>query len=128
MRLYKLKNLPAHIQLAEKMRGRGQMVDAGSRLEYLVANMSDNFKALKSNLGEKLEDPSYQQLYGNILKIDYLHYLKLAANPLDQALSVAYPDKLPNFMDTQYKLRVKKVELLNQIKKYCKPQINFINN
>ena len=43
------------IQLAEKMRRRGQRVDAGERLEYLVTDM-DNIKA---KLWRKLEHPVY---------------------------------------------------------------------
>ena len=34
--LYKLRSLPAQIQLAEKIRRRGGRVDAGERIEYIV--------------------------------------------------------------------------------------------
>ena len=37
---YALRSLPAHVQLAEKMRRRGKRVDPGVRLEYVVTKLS----------------------------------------------------------------------------------------
>ena len=67
---YKLKCLPAQVQLAEKMRRRGMRVDAGSRIEYLVTTNG----GLKAKQFDKLEDPLYQQEHSNLVKIDYLYY------------------------------------------------------
>ena len=65
-KLYTIKSLPAHIQLAEKMIDRGVNVEVGSRLEYLVT-MGDGHLAKQYN---KLEDPKYQNTNNDILKID----------------------------------------------------------
>lgn len=113
--VYALKCLPANIQLAEKMRRRGCVVDAGSRIEYLVTlNGGINAKQY-----EKIEDPIYQQRYSDIIKLDFLYYIKLAINPLDQALSVAY--KTDKFADKQYKFRLKKYKLLEELKSIYTP-------
>ena len=54
---YRIKCLPAHVQLAQKMRDRGLRVDAGSRLEYVVTMNG----GLKAKQYEKIEDPKFQQ-------------------------------------------------------------------
>jgi len=77
--------LPAQVQLAEKMRRRGLRVDPGSRIEYVVTTTGGP----KAKQFEKLEDPDYQSKYANVVKIDYLYYVKNLINPLDQALEVA---------------------------------------
>ena len=74
--------LPAHIQLAEKMKRRGVPVEIGSRLEYLITE-GDGHTAKQFN---KLEDPKYQKKFSRIVKIDYLYYLKLCVPPIDQLL------------------------------------------
>ena len=116
---YKLKCLPAQVQLAEKMRSRGMRVDAGSRIEYLVTTNG----GLKAKQFDKLEDPLYQQEHSNLVKIDYLYYLKLACNPLDQALTVAY--KTDKIIDKQYKLRIQKYKVLRQLESCMSGQVSF---
>lgn len=118
-KMYQLKCLPAQVQLAERMRSRGMIVDAGSRIEYLVTTMG----GLKGKQFEKIEDPEYQQQHSDVIKIDYLYYLKLASTPLDQALNVAY--KLDNFVDKQYKLRVNKYKMLRQLEMIFDTKIVF---
>lgn len=116
---YNAKCLPAQVQLAEKMRKRGQRVDPGTRLEYLITTNG----GIKARLFEKIEDPVYQQEYSDIIKIDYLYYLKLCVNPIDQVLSVQY--NTDNWMLKHYKLRVKKYELMRQIEKLVSPHLVF---
>ena len=120
--MYKLKALPAQVQLAEKMRRRGMRVDAGSRIEYLVTTQG----GIKGKQFEKIEDPEYQQQHSDVIKIDFLYYLKLASNPLDQALDVAY--KTGKIIDEQYKLRLCKYKYLEEIKKLnnSTPAIQFL--
>ena len=117
--LYKAKSLPSQVQLAEKMRRRGMRVDAGSRLEYVVTNLG----GIKGKLFEKIEDPGYQQEYSDLIKLDYIYYLKLAVTPIDQALSVAY--KLEKFVENQYKYRIKRYEMLRHIENLFLPKISF---
>ena len=115
---YKIKCLPAHVQLAQKMRDRGLRVDAGSRLEYLVTMTG----GLKAKQYEKIEDPKFQQR--NSIKLDYYYYLHLLINPLDQVLNVVY--KLEDFVKTQYKLRILKYKYMQEVKGLFTPQIKFI--
>ena len=108
--LYKIRCLPAHIQLAEKMRSRGKNIEVGSRLEYIVS-VGDGHASKQYN---KLEDPKYQQLHNDIIKIDYLHYLKTSCPPIDQLLNVGFG--LNNFMLSQYKFRLKRYNMLQDLK------------
>ena len=116
--LYKIKCLPAHIQLSEKMKRRGKNVEAGSRIEYLVSVGNGHL----SKQYDKLEDPSYQQLYNDIVKIDYLHYLKTSCPPIDQILNVGFGEE--DFMKDQYKKRLMKTTFEDDIKQF---ENNIIN-
>ena len=78
--------LPAQVQLAERMRRRGQRVDPGSRLEYLITDPSNH----KGKQYDKIEHADYYKKHSSIIKIDYFYYLKALANPLDQMLNVAF--------------------------------------
>ena len=121
--------MPAHVQLAQKMRDRGLRVDAGSRLEYLVTMNG----GLKAKQYEKIEAPKFQQHHSDMIKLDYYYYLHLLINPLDQVLNVVY--KLEDFVKNQ----LAKNEALKKIFQtsgvdlidittgtdYVKPLINF---
>ena len=117
---YRIKCLPAHVQLAQKMRDRGLRVDPGSRLEYLVT-MNGGVKAKQF---EKIEDPKFQQRYADVIKLDYYYYLHLLINPLDQVLNVVY--KLEDFTKQQYKLRIQKHKYMKELKDVFTPEIKFI--
>lgn len=106
--------LPAHVQLAEKMRRRGQRVEAGSRIEYLFVT-----QALRNNLHDKayaklkqvnkIEAVDYFLARKSIFKIDYLEYIHQMCVPIDQLLKIAPEGDRPrieNFMDQQYKIRL----------------------
>ena len=121
LREYHIKALPAQVQLAEKMRARGSRVDAGSRLEYVITDPEN----VKGKVFEKIEDPEYVKAHGEIIKLDYMYYLKLCANPLDQLLEVVY--KLQNFVLNQYKMRLKRLKYLDDIKKLSEPILVFQN-
>lgn len=116
---YVNKCLPAQVQLAERMRRRGKPIDAGTRLEYVVSTAG----GYDDKLFDKMEDIEYFNEHKNVLSIDYLYYLRLAINPIDQALEVAY--KLENFLNKQYKLRVQKMKLLEEIKKRFRTKLVF---
>ena len=101
---YYLSCLPAQVQLAERMKRRGQRVDAGSRLEYVVTNPDEH----TAKQYEKVECAEYLSKHSSIIKVDYLYYLKQMVNPMDQMLDVAFGKekgyKLGMIMD-QYKYR-----------------------
>ena len=111
------RGLPAHVQLAEKLRRRGQRVDAGERLEYIVTNM-DNVKA---KLWRKLEHPDYFKSRTVAMQVDYHYYLKLLSVQLDQLIEVAYRQE--KFTSGQLKVRLMKQSVGHKIKELFEPEI-----
>lgn len=108
VREYCLLSLPAQVQLAEKMRRRGQRVDNGSRLEYVITTNGGH----TAKQGIKLESFDYFSRHKRALSIDYMYYLKLLSNPMDQLLNVAFnrEDKYKEDMvleQYKYRLRVR---------------------
>jgi DNA polymerase elongation subunit (family B) len=130
-RQFKLKNckdekeyytrcLPAVVQLAEKMRYRGQRVDTGTRLEYIIS--TEGGHSAKQYI--KIEDATYFKNHKSVLIIDYLYYLKLMCNPFDDILNMLKDGK-QNFVLDQYRIRSKiRFKLHNDLKKLFSP--NFL--
>ena len=106
---YKVKCLPPHIQLAERVRSRGKQVQVGSRMEYIIG-YPDN---PKGRLGTKMEDPEHI-INGLPPRIDPLYYTSLMENPFDECIEVGFGIK--KFIKTQLQLRTQKVYLLFQLK------------
>lgn len=115
------KALPAPVQLAERMRRRGQRVDAGSRLEYVVTSTG----GLKAKQYEKLEHPDYFKQHSDVLRLEFVYYLQLLGNSLDQLLEVAYKQK--KFSQGQAKLRIKKEAVCQQIKNVAGACLQFVD-
>jgi len=114
------RSLPAQVQLAEKMRDRGQLVDAGSRIEYVITLAGGHTVAQS----EKLEDVYYQYKHSNSVQLDYIDYLRQLANPLDQVIGVMYAD-LKEFVYTQYRLRLQQEKITDEIKNIFSPKLIF---
>ena len=119
--MYILRNLPAQVQLAERMKRRGKVVQSGSRIPYVITTMG----GVDAKQFVKIEDPSYQQEHSDIIKIDYLYYLHLLINPIDQLLEVAY--KMEKFMKSQHKLRVQKYKMCRQIDELFNSTLDFVS-
>ena len=128
---YYLRCLPAQVQLAEKMRKRGQIVDVGSRLEYIITDpMNVNGKQY-----EKIEDVEYYLKFSHLVKIDVFHYLKSLVNPIDQILNCIYNKDEENnykykfkynFMKSQYDFRLNvRQSVIEEIKSLTKPVLIF---
>lgn len=117
---YYLKSLPGVVQLAEKMKRRGMRCDAGTRLEYVIIESENN---LKDKQSEKVESVDYFANHSDILKIDYLYYLKLLTNPMDQVLVTCFKTK--DFVLQQYKFRLLRLKVLEQLKKLFNPSLDF---
>jgi len=132
--------LPCVVQLAERMRNRGNRVDTGSRLEYVITEQGGH----KGKQYEKVEDADYFKQFSTILKIDYLYYLKLMCNPFDDIFNIMYTqDKIEevngltfliqkglqkNFVLQQYKDRLYfKEKVLAQLLLLFTPKIKFEN-
>ena len=88
-RKYRIRGLPAHIQLAEKMRGRGKTVQVSSRMEYVICRP----ELPTAKLFDKLEDPEYQQTRIGYIDIDYLYYISLMVKSFDEVLEIGYGEK-----------------------------------
>lgn len=119
--------LPAQVQLAQKMRRRGQLVAAGSRLEYVITtNGGHNAKQCK-----KIECAEYFAKHSSVLTLDYMYYLGQLAKPLDQILNIIYKDDdkfTKDFVLEQYKYRLKtRKKVLDDIRMITKPKIVFGN-
>jgi DNA polymerase elongation subunit (family B) len=123
---YYLLCLPAQVQLAERMRRRGQRVDAGTRLEYVVANPESH----TSKQYEKVESADYYAKHSDVIKMDYYYYLKALSNPVDQILNVAFgkdDDWKEDFVLNQYKFRWKsRHKLILELKELFSPVVRFI--
>lgn len=123
---YYLHSLGAHIQLAEKIRKRGGRVDIGERLEYvLTANEEFDAKQYK-----KIEAYDYFRKHGNILRIDYLFYIKQLVPSIDQLFNIMITDKqqnLKDFVKSQLKLRLLKQNMLNELKVIFSPRLVFMD-
>lgn len=116
-----LHQLPAQVQLAEKMKKRGTLVKAGSRLEYIITNQGTH----DSKQYVKIENYEYFTEHKDVLKIDYLYYLKLLVKPLDELINIISV-KNKNFTQTQYNFRYKiRNKLLQELKNKFKPKITI---
>ena len=117
--------LPAQVQLAERMRRRGKRVDPGTRLEYVVTNPEKH----TAKQYEKIESAEYMARHRDIIRIDYMYYLKALVNPLDQVLDVAFKDEKKfkaGFTMSQYKFRWKlRDKMLQEVQLLSTPKIVF---
>jgi DNA polymerase elongation subunit (family B) len=117
---YYVKCLPAQIQLAEKMRRRGHRVDVGSRIEYVITVQ----ESAKAKQYEKIESYDYYNLHSEIIELDFMHYLKLASNPVDEVLEAVF--KIPNFVLNQYNFRLKtRTNMLTELRRLFEPKLIF---
>ena len=127
---YYRKCLPAVVQLAEKMRSRGQRVDVGTRLEYIIVDSGKNKKQY-----EKIESIDYFLQHNDILRIDFYDYVKLMINPIDDLLNVAFNKNIEDgyrfkkdFILEQHKFRsVYRKKVIDEIKNLFSPRLMFIN-
>ena len=124
---YYEKCLPAVIQLAEKMRKRGFTVYQGTRLQYLVI---DNGIANDKQYN-KIEDFDYFCEHSDVLKIDFMYYIKQLINCVDQILNTVYKDDKKfqkDFLSSQYNFRLKiRQKVINELKDLFKPKLVFKN-
>ena len=125
---YYERSLPAVIQLAQKMRKRGNRVDVGTRQEYVITDIGYNGKQY-----EKIESIDYFKAHSSVLRINFLDYVKLLTNPIDQMINVAFHKHEDNgyifkhdFMLNQYNFRYKiRKKVLEELKKVFEPSLTF---
>ena len=120
--IYKMATLPAHVQLANKMKSRGIEVPTGARIEYIFTTMCLGEK--KFAQGDKVEDIDYFSQWRQYLRIDYLYYLeKQLIKPLDELLFVGLG--VVDFVKKQFALRMNKWLLMERIKELSYPKVEF---
>lgn len=131
---YYLHCLPAVVQLAQKMRKRGMLVQVGERLPYVITEEGGH----TAKQYVKIEDADYYKNHSNILKIDYMYYLSQMTNAFDDIFNVIYCneknneyDKYPHklkkdFILDQYHYRYKiRTKMLNELKNLFKGKLVF---
>lgn len=106
---YLIRALPAHVQLAERMRRRGQFVEAGSRLEFVTTTMGGP----KAKMWQKIESADYYKEHSDIIRLEMNYYCKALVNPGDQVMEVMYKRK--GFFKEQYALRQTKAKCLEEL-------------
>ena len=84
LREYIEKSKPGHVQLAHRLGRRGQPVNPGTRIEFLVID------GVSTKLADRLEDPTYFYRHRDLLRIDRMYYATALCKPLDQLLQVAF--------------------------------------
>jgi DNA polymerase elongation subunit (family B) len=126
-REFYIKCLPAHVQLAEKIKDRGIICSAGSRIEYVLIDKNDrNIDKFKQC--EKNEYYEYAKKHSDNVKLGFLDYLKLLINPLDEVLNVIFKDSpyfTEKFTKKQYEYRLLKYKNLLELKDLFKPSLIF---
>lgn len=119
------KCLPAQVQLAEKMKQRGQPVQVGTRLEYLISDINNH----QGKQYDKVEHIDYFIAHSNVLTIDFFYYIKICINSVDELLNVAYnKDKKykKDFIQDQYNFRYKiRRKAIDEIKALNTPKLQF---
>ncbi len=116
------RKLPAHVQLAERMKSRGVPIATGSRIEYVFTTISRGEK--NPEQGQKIEDLDYFHKFRQYLRIDYLYYMeKQLIKPLDELLFVCLG--IENFVLKQFKLRTQKYLVTTRIESFRLDTIIF---
>ena len=117
---YYLSWLPAHVQLAQKMRSRGQRVENGSRLGYVITDLY-NFDGKQY---EKIEDLGFYANNKFFMNMDYLFYLKTFIKPFGQILEIVFPEE-SKFVDRQHIYLKKKVLMMRELKSKFQSKLVF---
>ena len=105
-------HLPGAVQLALRMRARGQHIESGSRLSYIVSRRAD----YRASVSDKMEEIDYFKMNYSKQMIDVSHYLHLLINPIEEVLTVMYgKNRYKNFMKDIYTYRNKYNQVVNQL-------------
>lgn len=117
---YLLRCLPAHVQLAERMRRRGMFVEAGSRIDFVVTTSG----GFKGKMWQKIESSEYYREHASVIRLDMNYYCKSLVNPVDQVLETAFG--LKKFFKEQLEFRLIKQECLEEIRRVFSKKIEFL--
>jgi DNA polymerase elongation subunit (family B) len=112
-------HLPGAVQLALRMRARGQHIESGSRLSYVVTRRVGH----KSSVSDKMEEIEFFKLHFSKQMIDVLHYLHLLINPVEEVLTVMYGSKYHQLIKDMYKYRIKYDAVVDELFKLARPLV-----
>ena len=122
--VHKGKSDPSHIAVAKKMIARGQPVEDGARIEYVLLDKGDVKYKLTDKVSEKCDDANYYMEHRDILKIDFLSYLqRYCMKPIDELLRVG--TRIPKLIEEQFILRLQKKKYLSGLNKLFEPVITL---
>lgn len=110
-------HLPGAVQLALRMRSRGQHIESGSRLSYVVSRRAD----IRASVTDKMEEIEYFKLNYSKQMIDVSHYLHLLINPIEEVFTVMYGSQYKNFVKDMHKYRLKYDQVVDQLYKLFNP-------
>lgn len=103
---YKTKTPPVHVFVAQKMRNRGLMVPANTRIEYLLVDRGKGFDKNEKQIA-KAEDLEWFIENKDSMRLDYLYYLQSQiVKPMDELLRVCLGKE--NIIKEHFKQRVLK--------------------
>lgn len=116
---YKSTTLPAHVQLAERMRRRGEEVAAGSRMEFVFVMPPG--ASHKDKLNHRVESAEFAQRHRDVLPLDTLHYVSLMVSPVDELLVAlgAPPKQFEKFWKQRIAYSHAVTDTLARVKKIC---------
>jgi hypothetical protein len=115
--------LPGHVQLGLKMRDRGIPVGAGTRVEYLILKLKSYKKSDRQK--DRLEDAGYFAEFREVLRLEYLAYLKQFITPIDELCSVVFG--VEDFVKDQFDIRIKHSRVIDRITDLGRPRIQFVD-
>lgn len=82
------KSLPGIVQLGKLIRSRGNIVNDGERIEYVITG-DDTLKKF-----QKMEHFDYYLNPENEVSLDRFFYLKATIKPLDQVFNIVFPTQI----------------------------------
>jgi DNA polymerase elongation subunit (family B) len=88
---FHIGGLPAHVQLGLKIRSRGGICEEGSRIPWIILNKGESARTAKKCY--KIEDPLYFLKRRDVLRIDYINYVKQLVNPFDELCETVWKKK-----------------------------------
>ena len=103
--------LPPTVQLANKMKKRGLIVENGTRLEFVITGIEIH----NNKISEKIEDVIYFTKNKYHKNIDFLYYTKTLVTSVEQIFKIISPEER-YFIKNQYKWRENKFNMLQELK------------
>jgi DNA polymerase elongation subunit (family B) len=110
-------SLPGHVQLALRMRERGQTIQSGARLSMLYTKRG----GIKAPGYYKLEEIEYFGFFYDRKFIDTLHYTTLLLTPMEELFTAYFRESFSLFFKGLLKTCIAKAAVLEQFKRLTYP-------